>query len=435
MKEINKYQLVIDKLNSLKSHRVLVACSTGVDSMVLLHAVEDAKIDLGVVHINHSKREQSNIEESFIREYCLNNNIPFYFKKLEEYHGSNFQEWARNERYNFFYDVMLNNNYDYLLLAHHADDNLETVLMRFFKKSSLKGLSGIRENTSIMFNNKEINIFRPLLSLTKEDIYNIAKKNNYKYFEDSSNQSDDYDRNKIRHNLIPLLKEFNPNIYDCLKEYSYNLSESSDIIENITKEYILNNVKEYKHTSYVLKVLSYESYSKLNKYIQREVIFTLLRKMDLSIKTINEILESLNKNKVIIPILNKGYIIKEYGFIKLMIGNLEESNELLIEKEGTYNLNSEISMNIINSNNNNNERIKKIWYNSKVIYVNSLPVIIRKKEPKDKIVLNSGTVTVSNLLTNKKINYLDRENTYCIISEKNSNNVDQLLIYNQEEVK
>ena len=135
----NKVLNVVNQMNNiLTEQKVLIACSTGIDSTVLLDlCLKTNSIDKMVVaHVNHQKRKESDIEEAYIKEYCEKNNIICYTLKLPKESVGNFQEWARNKRYNFFYEIMEKENLNYLLTAHHADDNLETILMRFIKGSS-----------------------------------------------------------------------------------------------------------------------------------------------------------------------------------------------------------------------------------------------------------------------------------------------------------
>ena len=124
-------KLIKEKLNNKK---VLLACSTGVDSMVLLDLLLKHANNCQIIisHINHQKRTQSILEEEYITKYCEEKNIKCYVKKLEHYEEGNFQEWARIQRYEFFEEIIEKEGIDYLLTAHHADDNLETIIMRLF---------------------------------------------------------------------------------------------------------------------------------------------------------------------------------------------------------------------------------------------------------------------------------------------------------------
>ena len=176
MKKINNELKSL--FNSLENKKVLIAVSTGVDSMVLLDLAMKTlkKENIGIAHVNHKKRLESENEEKFIIDFAKQNDIPIYVHHLEQSNDENFQSYARNARYEFFNDLSLKYNYEYVLLAHHADDNLETIIMRFLKSSSLKGYSGIEKETTY----KNIKVYRPLLEISKEFILSYAKKNKIK---------------------------------------------------------------------------------------------------------------------------------------------------------------------------------------------------------------------------------------------------------------
>ena len=209
-------QLIKEKLNNKK---ILLACSTGVDSMVLLDLLLKYNNNCQIIisHVNHQKRQQSIQEEEFIIKYCQENNLKCYVKRLEKHEEGNFQEWARNERYHFFEEIIEKEKIDYLLTAHHADDNLETIIMRLLKSSSLKGYAGIEKEIKL----EKYTVLRPLLDHSKNEIIAYAKDNNITYYQDISNYSDDYTRNRIRKYITPILLEENPNLYEAINYYSF----------------------------------------------------------------------------------------------------------------------------------------------------------------------------------------------------------------------
>ncbi|HBP25612.1 MAG TPA: tRNA lysidine(34) synthetase TilS, partial [Acholeplasmatales bacterium] len=131
----------------LSKKTIVAGVSTGVDSMVLLHALLGLRgeydLKIHVAHFNHQKREQSKEEERYIREFCARENLPCHVKKMKETEYDNFQAEARKQRYEFFTEVGAEVGADYLALAHHAGDNIETMLMRIMRGSNLKGYAGM----------------------------------------------------------------------------------------------------------------------------------------------------------------------------------------------------------------------------------------------------------------------------------------------------
>ncbi|MBQ8292953.1 MAG: tRNA lysidine(34) synthetase TilS [Bacilli bacterium] len=396
-----KYLNVInDMLSILDNKSVLVAVSTGVDSTVLLDLVLKIKTIKKVVvaHVNHQKRIQSNDEERYIKTFCEKNNISCYSIKLPKDHTGNFQEWARNARYDFFNELMQKEKLQVLLTAHHADDNLETILMRFIKGSSLKGYAGI----SKMITEKGYNIYRPLLNLSKEDILTYAKENNLKYFEDASNKEDDYTRNRIRKYIVPLLLKENPALYQAVSNYSDTLFEASNILEEKIKKFITSNV------IYDNNIISFklDHFNNETEFIQTEILFSLLKPYELSTSCIKEILKKINasKTKIVSDINNDLVFIKEYGTINF-IPKKEIPGEfyLKITKPGTYQLPNNKVLIVDKNKCYLNPSKDEMWYN-----IPELPFIVRTRKDGDTIKLPGGTKTISNYLTDKKISQVER---------------------------
>jgi tRNA(Ile)-lysidine synthase len=164
---------------------------------------------------------------------------------------------ARDLRYNWFYELLETENYDYVLTAHHADDNLETFLINLSRGTGLEGLVGIPEQ-----NDK---IIRPLLPFSREEIANYAKENNIEWREDSSNASDKYLRNKIRHDLVPLLKELNPQFIDSFQKTQSYLQESQAMVEDASIMVYQQVAKQegeaiYFDLNQLLRLPNYKSY-------------------------------------------------------------------------------------------------------------------------------------------------------------------------------
>ena len=190
---------------SLENENIVVAVSCGVDSTVLLHGLEELrdeyKYNIVIAHVNHGKREQSEIEEKYIREYAKNENIAIEVLKLDDssFSGSNFQEEARIIRRKFFVQVMNKYNTKYLFLAHHLNDDAETIIMHLMRNSSLNGLIGMEKVSK----NNGMFFIRPLLDIEKKDIYEYAKKNLLKAIELEPKNKDFY------YNLALCYKELN----------------------------------------------------------------------------------------------------------------------------------------------------------------------------------------------------------------------------------
>ena len=227
----------------LENKKLSIAVSTGIDSSVLLDMFlklqKEINFTLIVCHVNHHKRKQSEEEENYIKKYTEEKGIKLYIKDLFFDNNQNFQEEARNRRYEFFDEVMEKEQADYLVLAHHADDNIETILMRILRGSSLTGYAGIKEISQ----RKNYLVLRPLLRSSREMISLYQKENNIKYYEDESNSKTDYLRNKLRIEVIPKLKEIMPNLDEKMNEFSEKVLMGSTIVNEKRDEFIHTFVK------------------------------------------------------------------------------------------------------------------------------------------------------------------------------------------------
>lgn len=189
------------KLNLDKNKRYIIACSYGPDSMALLDMAQKDKLDIVVAHVNYHKRDVSNFEEESLRRYCKERNIPIEVLDTSNLKQiGNFQKWARDIRYDFFEKVAKKYKTDSVLVAHQQDDFIETLLMQKKRGNYVKNL-GIAE----IIEYKQIKIIRPLLNVSKEKLLRYNKDNSVPYSIDSSNLSDAYERNKIRHQTVEKL--------------------------------------------------------------------------------------------------------------------------------------------------------------------------------------------------------------------------------------
>jgi tRNA(Ile)-lysidine synthase len=247
----------------LLQKKLLLAVSGGLDSMVLLHLFQELHYDIAIAHCNFQLRGVESFgDQKFIQDYAETNAIPIFVTQFDteafakDYKLST-QVAARELRYNWFYELLETENYDYILTAHHADDNLETFLINLTRGTGLEGLTGIPEQ-----NDK---IVRPLLFSSRLEIDNYAKEHAIEWREDSSNASDKYVRNKIRHHLIPVLKELNPNFMTSfLKTESY-LQQSLAMVEDaavMVYQQVASEVEDQIHfdLNQLLKLPNYQSY-------------------------------------------------------------------------------------------------------------------------------------------------------------------------------
>lgn len=220
-----------------KQHKLLLAVSGGVDSVVLAHLLKLGKYNFSLAHCNFKLRgKDSDKDEVFCRKLADKFGAEIFVKEFDtqKYASKNklsIQMAARDLRYDWFNQLLDSNNLEYLITAHHANDITETVIINMLRGTGINGLKGI--------NAKHGNVVRPLLPFSKEEITVYAKKNKISFRTDKSNEDDKYERNFIRLNVIPKLKKINPKAETTFIENSFRLSQEAGIV----KDYLTHRVK------------------------------------------------------------------------------------------------------------------------------------------------------------------------------------------------
>ncbi|MDN4495367.1 tRNA lysidine(34) synthetase TilS [Ureibacillus aquaedulcis] len=262
-----------------KGDRLLIACSGGMDSMGLVHFFKKFQhifeINLFVAHVDHMLRGETSLEDRrFVEQFCHHNNIPVFSTSipipqllLEE--GGNSQAICRRERYTYFDELMKKNSIDKLVTAHHADDQLESILMALTKAGTISGMKGIHTKRSFSAGT----IIRPFLAITKEEIREYLQKEGGSYREDASNAKDDYTRNRFRHHIVPLLKSENSNISSHAVQFAESLQQDDDVLRELALERFPHIVAENGKQSFTLKIPLFQNEPVA---LQRRIILILL---------------------------------------------------------------------------------------------------------------------------------------------------------------
>ena len=294
---VNKYNLLSD------DDQVLVAVSGGADSIALLHILKqlqaEYKLDLHIAHLDHKLRgSESRADAKFVEKFASELNIPVTIKAVDvkEYQRNNklsLEDAARQVRYQFFYNLLEELSFDKLAIAHHANDQVETILMKFLRGAGLKGLGGIEPNTE--------GVIRPLIEAEKEEIKQYCDKNNLDWRLDSTNQQEICLRNKIRLNLLPeLITEYNNSLISNVNQMAEVLRTENQFLENkaqqLLSEVIIDNIIESKY------IISKDKFLDLHLSMQRRIIRLLFKRLTGSYKNlyfhnVQEALELIKKDK------------------------------------------------------------------------------------------------------------------------------------------
>ncbi len=416
MNEVEKQ--VSEQLSKLvknyKNKKYLLAVSGGSDSTCLTHIFNHLGLNFATAHCNFKLRnEESDEDEAFILNLCQSLgvkcfNISFNTKKIANINKRSIQEEARALRYDWFKQLKKENNFDFIVTAHHEDDKIETFFINQIRGSGIRGLASIPENKN--------GILRPLLVVSKKSINNYLVNNNIAYRNDSSNNSLKYSRNYLRHKIIPNLDNVHPNAKKGIVKTIENIAE--------TNGYLQQKLEEDK-----AKIIETEN---------------------------NAIKININENTSSFLIYN---IVNEYGFNKTNVNNLLE-----IKQKGKYVANSKFRMTIENKQiliypKKEDENIEeylittecivstpiflniskakgKVDFQSNTAYFDAnkvnFPLKLRKWKKGDKFIPlgMKGMKKVSDYFIDTKLNQFEKENCWIL---ENDNKICWIVGYRQDE--
>ena len=286
-----------------KNDVVIAGISGGPDSVFLLKMLVLSNSKILVAHVNHMLRgKQSDGDEKFVKDLAKEYNTIFSskksdIKKLSKKHKTGLEETGRKIRYEFFNDLAKKHKAKFIITAHHADDNLETVIMNFIRGSGIKGLSGMKE-LGLVSGSKNIHLLRPLLTVPKNKIADYLKSKKIQYRIDKSNSDKKFKRNFIREEIIPQLKKLNPNITESISKNIENIKEVSEFMINSARKWIKKNVLNKHFTEFNAK-----SFRKQSSAIQKQILIEIHKILTGTAKNlekihIEEVLKIINNVKV-----------------------------------------------------------------------------------------------------------------------------------------
>lgn len=256
--------------------RLLIACSGGIDSMGLLHFFlnnkEKLNVTLSVAHVDHMLRGETSLQDRyFVEQFCKQHDIPVFstsipIPEILQRENGNSQAICRRERYAYFTSLMNEHHLNKLVTAHHADDQLESLLMSLTRASTVKGIYPKRDFS-------KGKIIRPFLMVTKSEIWEYLEREGGAYREDSSNSTDDYTRNRFRHKVVPLLKEENRHVAMNAVNFVEKLQQDEDFLNELASKRFPMVVSKKDHNCYSFQIPTLQ---KEPAALQRRIILILL---------------------------------------------------------------------------------------------------------------------------------------------------------------
>ena len=368
--------------------KILVAVSGGADSMSLLHFLynhqKDLDIQLGIAHVNHKQRQESEHEEAYLHHWAEEHKVPFHYSAFS---GKFSENAARTFRYEFFKQVMKDYDYSALVTAHHADDQAETIFMRLLRGSRLRHLTGI--SAIRPFGTGQI--IRPFLHLTKAQLPVTF------HFEDRSNTSLAYLRNRIRLSYLPTLSQENPKIKEhlCLLAEEIGLMEQA--LGELTKDITITDLSVFQQQSDAVQLFLLQNY--LDSFPD----------LQLSKGQFNQLISYLRKNASGKMPLKNGYeLVKtQTYFLIRKEASISLSPPCLLEFGKSVEF-EDYTLTFSEFNDVSNTDAISIWSDA--------PIVIRHRKEGDKIDLGSHHKKLRRLFIDNKI--LEKDRQKAIVGEQ-----------------
>ncbi|WP_282014723.1 tRNA lysidine(34) synthetase TilS [Marinifilum flexuosum] len=393
-----------------RDEKVLVAVSGGIDSVVLLHMLLKMEVNCAIAHCNfHLRGDESDGDFEFVKNLAKQYNLPFYSKDFDTktYADSNklsIEMAARELRYEWFNQILELENYQYIAIGHHADDVAETVLINLVRGTGIHGLTGIKSKLG--------KIIRPLLPFTRQELEDFAESEGLNYREDSTNRETDYVRNKIRHQVIPVLEQINPAIRKTMSENVQRFKEVEQIYNDVIEENRLHLVFQ-REKQLLISIARLQELPSPSSHL-----FEILSPYGFHHRDVRMIAKSLDS------ISGKRFFSSTHQLLRdrkyLILSELEENDSseyLLEEKSGTIEFPMEMEASFIDRTPN-----FKFPTNPEVGCLDAsklkFPLKLRKWQKGDSFrpIGMKGNKKISDFFIDQKFSLQNKENTWLLIS-------------------
>jgi len=403
---IEKILKFADDYNMLpEAGLVLICVSGGADSMCLVEALRHISSQrgflVGVLHFNHKLRgEESNRDEDFVRKYCKRGEVPFYLgdgdvRHYAKQNGLSIETAARDMRYDFFYRMADKLKAEKIATAHNADDNIETILINLARGAGTNGMSGIPPIRG--------RVIRPMLNVSRDEVISFLCEHEIAYVEDSTNSDDIYTRNRIRHHVIPILKEINPRLTEAAGTTAMLMREDEQMLSEMADLFIMDMCDG--QTANCVDILN------LPTAISRRVVRKLCGG-NLSFKHVSDILDLCKNNMPSVQLSLPGMIVYR-DYEKIVFGADGE-----FEKDGFEELYPADGVSMIINGTGLKMSCKSVVFDDKIGKVNksltsflfksvdtygTISVRSRREGDKIKLLGQNGTKTLKKLFIERRV--------------------------------
>lgn len=409
---VNRFIQYVKEYNLFESNQtILLAVSGGIDSMILCDLFLKSNFKFAIAHCNfHLREEESNRDERFVREYAQKNNIKIHVKDFDTYSymkekGKSMQVSAREMRYSWFNELLKEEGYSYIATGHHIDDSIETFFMNILRGTGIAGLHGILQKVNL--------VIHPLLFTGRAEIVNYQKENKLEFVEDSSNATTKYTRNKIRHELIPLVKEIAPNFDKIISKEIERFRETEVVFRSVINDAKTELLEIENQT---IKI----SIEKLKSYVPQKIfMYEILSDFGFNEATINSIEDALLETSGKQFYSETHRLVKDRDYLLIVKNKPQNINQYLIDESQT----SVYSPIILHLEVLKDLQYVKIPKNKEVAMLDydklTFPLILRKWKKGDSFFPYGlkGEKKISEFYKNLKYSILDKENQWLLCSE------------------
>ncbi len=399
-----KVEALYQDINFKENDVIVFGCSYGPDSMALFKSLlllkEKENVQLVCAHVHHGKRKESDQEKEALEAYCKKHHVVFEYMKIERYGDDNFHNEARNIRYRFFEQLAEKYRATYIMTAHHADDLMETILMRIVRGSTLEGYSGFKKKSHL---GKYI-LYRPLIECTKQELLDFDRKYHIPYALDISNESSVYTRNRYRKVVLPFLKQEDGFVHEKFLKFSKSLQEADEYIKNQTEKVLKNVVHQHQ--------LSISEFLKQENFIQKRILEEMLHAFyqddlilisEKHIYLLLKLIKSKRSNaSIYLP--NEVLAVKEYNILTLK-KHVDIITSYEIEINDYVELPNHHILKIVTESTDNSNFVTKLSSHEV-----KLPLRVRTREVGDIIAMKGGGhKKVKDIFIDKKVSMKERD--------------------------